>query len=306
MREIAGESALPGRPATSSGPGVWLTDASLFLMAMIWGVNFVVVKFATGVLPPLAFNAMRVSLAAVVLTLIAAFRSTPWPDRSRTLSLLSLGVLGNGLYQVLFINGVSLTRAGDAALLIAATPAFIALIGRFRGVERVGSKGWIGILLSIAGIGLVSGAAAFTQSRGALKGDLLILGGALCWAFYTVLLKPHMHDVDGIKLSALTMVGGAVTLDLLSWPAVVATSWSSAPAAAYGAMLFSGIGALVIAYLFWYRGVRILGPTRTAMYSNLQPIFAVLVAWAVLREVPTAWQGVGAASIMSGLVLARS
>jgi drug/metabolite transporter (DMT)-like permease len=71
-------------------------------------------------------------------------------------------------------------------------------------------------------------------------------------------------------------------------------------------MLFSGLGALVIAYLLWYRGVRLIGPTRTAMYSNLQPIFAVLVAWAVLGELPTVWQGVGAASIMSGLVLARS
>lgn len=306
MREIAGDSLVPGRPTSSSGPGVWLTDASLFLMALIWGVNFVVVKFATGVLPPLAFNAVRVSLAALVLMIIAALRPAPWPDRRQTLALLGLGVLGNGLYQVLFINGVARTRAGDAALLIAATPAFIALIGRARGVERVGRRGWIGILLSIVGIGLVSGAAAFTQTRGALTGDLLILGGALCWALYTVLLKPRMHAVDGIKLSALTMVGGAVTLDLLSWRAVAATPWSSAPAAAYGAMLFSGIGALVIAYLFWYRGVRVLGPTRTAMYSNLQPIFAVLVAWAVLREVPTAWQGVGAASIMSGLVLARS
>jgi drug/metabolite transporter (DMT)-like permease len=71
-------------------------------------------------------------------------------------------------------------------------------------------------------------------------------------------------------------------------------------------MLYSGLGALVIAYLFWYRGVRILGPTRTAMYSNMQPVFAVIIAWIVLGEVPTVWQGVGAASIVSGLVLARS
>jgi drug/metabolite transporter (DMT)-like permease len=102
------------------------------------------------------------------------------------------------------------------------------------------------------------------------------------------------------------MVGGAICLDVYSWRAVVATPWSAAPPAAYGAMLFSGLGALVIAYLLWYRGVRLIGPTRTAMYSNLQPIFAVLVAWAVLGELPTVWQGVGAASIMSGLVLARS
>jgi drug/metabolite transporter (DMT)-like permease len=306
MSELAGDSTAPGRSTPSSRPGFWLVDASLFLMALIWGVNFVVVKFATGILPPLAFNAVRVTLAAVTLMIIGALRETPWPGRRKALALLGLGVLGNGIYQMFFVNGVSLTRAGDASLLIAATPAFIALISRVRGVERVAWKGWIGILLSIAGIGLVSSAAAFAQSSAALRGDLLILGGALSWAFYTVLLKPYMNDVDGVKLSALTMIGGAICLDLYSWKAVVATPWTAAPPAAYGAMLFSGFGGLVIAYLLWYRGVRIIGPTRTAMFSNLQPIVAVLVAWVVLGELPTVWQGIGAASIMSGLVLARS
>jgi drug/metabolite transporter (DMT)-like permease len=306
MHKPAGDASAPGHPAPPPGPGVWLTDASLFLMALIWGVNFVVVKFATEVLPPMPFNAVRVSLAAVTLMIIAALRDKPWPDRKRTLMLLALGVLGNGVYQMLFINGLALTRAGDASLLIAATPAFIALIGRVRGVERIGSKGWFGILLSIVGIGFVSGAAAFAQTQAALLGDFLILCGALCWAFYTILLKPYMQDIDGVKLSALTMVGGALSLDLYAWRSVLDTPWAAAPPAAWGAMAFSGFGALVVAYLFWYRGVRIIGPTRTAMYSNLQPVFAVLVAWAVLGELPTVWQGIGAASIMSGLVLARS
>src|SRR3954464_13700760 len=124
MSELAGETTTPGLPMAPSGPGVWLVDASLFLMAAIWGINFVVVKFATGVLPPLPFNAVRVSLAAVVLLIVAAFGKNAWPDRRQTIALMGLGVLGNGLYQILFIEGVSLTRAGDAALLIAATPAF--------------------------------------------------------------------------------------------------------------------------------------------------------------------------------------
>lgn len=283
----------------------WLTDASLVLMALIWGINFVVVKFATDVMPPVPFNALRVTLAAVTLLLIAAFGSSPWPTRRQTLALLALGILGNGVYQMFFIEGVSRTRAGDAALLIAATPAFIALIGRIRGVERIGGKGWVGIALSIAGIALVSGAAAVVNTHTQLIGDLLILGGSLCWALYTVMLKPYMATVDGVKLAAVTMAGGAISLLLFSWKPVLDTAWGAAPMAAWGALLYSGLGALVVAYLFWYRGVRIIGPTRTAMYSNLQPIFAVIVAWIVLGELPTVWQGVGAASIMSGLILTR-
>jgi drug/metabolite transporter (DMT)-like permease len=62
----------------------------------------------------------------------------------------------------------------------------------------------------------------------------------------------------------------------------------------------------VIAYLIWYRGIKLIGPTRTSMYSNLQPIIAVLVAWMALGEVPTVAQGLGAAAVMAGLLLTRS
>jgi drug/metabolite transporter (DMT)-like permease len=62
---------------------------------------------------------------------------------------------------------------------------------------------------------------------------------------------------------------------------------------------------MVIAYLLWYHGVRHIGPTRTALYGQLQPVIAVLFAWAVLGEVPTVWQGLGAALVLAGLVLAR-
>jgi drug/metabolite transporter (DMT)-like permease len=73
----------------------------------------------------------------------------------------------------------------------------------------------------------------------------------------------------------------------------------------WGAIVFSGLGALVIAYLCWYRGVRVLGPTRTSMYGNLQPVVALIFAWALLHEVPTLMQGMGAASIITGLLLTR-
>jgi len=306
MHTNAGGVSAPGPSATLPRPGVWLTDVTLVLMALIWGVNFVVVKFATTVLPPFAFNAVRVSIAAVALTIIASIGRSPWPNRREILALLGLGVLGNGIYQMFFVQGVAHTRAGDAALLIAATPAFIALIGRARGIERIGRKAWVGILLSLLGIGLISGAAAVGGFGGSLFGDLLILGGSLSWALFTVLLKPYTHAVDGLRLAALTMAGGAALLVLFSWPVLLATPWRAAPPAAWGAMAYSGIGALVIAYIFWYRGVRVIGPTRTAMYSNLQPVIAVIVAWIVLGELPTLWQGIGAASIMSGLLLTRT
>ena len=299
-------------PTNSSHAGhphhrVWVTDLLLLLMAAIWGVNFSVVKVGMRYLEPLAFNAVRVAVAAMVLLLLVRLRGLSLPPRRQTLALLGLGVLGNGVYQVFFVEGISRTRAGNASLVMAAGPALIAFFGRFYGVEKVHARGYMGIALSVAGIGIVmSGTAAAQVGDASLRGDLLILAGSAAWAIYSVLLKPLTHHVDGIQVSALTMLGGAVPLLLLASPALSRTAWTALPAPAWLAIGYSGIFALVIAYLIWYRGMRLIGPTRTAMYSNLQPIFAVLVAWAVLGEVPTLAQGAGAAAVMAGLLLTRT
>src|SRR6185295_12334421 len=103
-----------------------------------------------------------------------------------------------------------------------------------------------------------------------------------------------------------TMAGGALTFVAVASPAIVAASWSTMPPLGWAAISFSAVFALVIAYYFWYRGVRVIGSTRTAMFFNLQPVIAVLMAWVLLGETPTVWQTFGTASIMSGLLLTRS
>ncbi len=295
------------RPAPAHHHGVTVTDLLLLLMALIWGVNFAVVKFATGAFAPLAFNFLRVGLATVVMFGLVWAGGHALPRGRDRLVLLGLGTLGNGLYQVLFIEGIARTRAGDAALLIAAAPALMAIIGWLRGSEHTGPRGVAGILLSLAGIALVVfGDAGGTGGGSAtLLGDALILLACLCWSLYTVLLKPYTERIDGIPLSAVTMAGGALPLLLVSLPSLARTDWPAVSAGAWAAVGYSGLFALALAYLFWYRGVKLLGPTRTGMYSNLQPVIALLVAWATLGETPHLAQLAGAVCILSGLVLTR-
>jgi len=306
--DAATESILPGRAGMARpGGSVWLTDASLVLVAIIWGVNFSIVKFGTSLIDPLAYNGVRVLLAAVLLLAIALASRGPLPSRREIAVLLALGVLGNGVYQVFFVEGVARTRASDAGLVIAASPAFIAIVGRMFGVERVSRRGVMGIAMSIGGIAfVVLGTTNATAGDATIIGDLLVLAGSLCWAFYTVMLKPYTEHLSGLHVSAFTMLGGAIPLALLASTRIAATHWSQLPAKGWSAILYSGIFALVIAYLFWYRGVRVIGPTRTAMYSNLQPVVAVLMAWWLLGETPTWWQGVGTSCIVGGLLLTRT
>src|SRR5438046_793947 len=155
MGSTAGESVTPGHAIAASRPGVWLTDLSLAAMALIWGVNFSVIKYGARLLDPLAYNGMRVAMAAVALVAIVVARGLPWPSRRQALALLALGVLGNGIYQLFFVEGVAHTRASDAALVMAASPILVALMGRARGIERMHARGLVGIALSMAGIALV-------------------------------------------------------------------------------------------------------------------------------------------------------
>jgi drug/metabolite transporter (DMT)-like permease len=109
-----------------------------------------------------------------------------------------------------------------------------------------------------------------------------------------------------MQLSAFTMLGGAVPLAIVAWPEISSAHWSGLSLTGWGSIVYSGIFSLVVAYYFFYRGVRVIGPTRTTMYSNLQPLIAVFVAWVMLSETPTIWQCIGMIGIMTGLLLTRS
>lgn len=283
-----------------------LTDALLLLMAVLWGVNYIVAKYGTRVFAPLVFNSARIALATTVLWSIVLVRRQPLPARRDVVRLLALGVLGNGVYQVLFMEGLSRTRASDTALVLASSPAFMAIIGRLRGVDRTGRRGATGIALSLAGIGLVVfGSRQAAAGASTMTGYAIMIGACIAWSLYVVLLKPYTERIDGITLSAVTITGGLVPMVAVASRSLLATPWGRVTPAAWGAVAYSGILALVVAYLCWYRGVRVLGPTRASMYANLQPLVAIGVAWAVLGESPSMVQAAGGAAIMSGLLLTR-
>jgi drug/metabolite transporter (DMT)-like permease len=301
----AGESPVTARPMPAQRDA-WLAEVALLLMATIWAVNFSVIKFGATIMPPLGFNAFRIMLAGVAMFAVAVVWGGAPPKPRDVFVLIALGALGNGIYQVLFIEGLSRTRAGEAALVVGASPALMAIFARIRGIERVDRRRAIGIAMSICGVGLVVGRTASTGSRdGSLFGDLLVLCGAVCWAVYTILLIPYTKRINGFWVIALNLVGGVTILALYGVRQLLSISWLSLPRPAWGAILYSGLGGLFIAYLFWLYGIRRLGPTRTALYGNLQPLIALIVAWITLGERPSPWQVAGAATIVSGVLLTR-
>jgi len=302
--------AAPSAPAAAAAarpPGLTGTDGLLVLMTLIWGVNYIVIKAEFKVFTPLSFNAVRFLLAAVSVGFVAWGAGARRPGRRELLRLSLLGVLGNTVYQLCYIEGMARTRAGNAALIMAAVPVLTAVSSHLLGHDRLRWRDVVGLALSTAGIAtLVWGSGADVGVRGTVAGDLLMLLAVVFWTAYTVLAKPLVDSLGPTVTTAWTMGLGAIPLLVICAPAAVAQRWGAVTPAAWLGAGFSSLGSLVLAYLIWYRGVERLGATRTAFYSNFSPVVTLLAAWPLLGETPTPWQIVGAGGIFGSLALVRS
>lgn len=297
------------RASPAGGPVAdpW-TDGGLLTLALIWGVNFSVIKVALDVFHPLAFNALRFPLAALLLsTLLVARGPVRLPARGDWPRLMALGVLGNVVYQIFFIFGMDATRAGNASLLLATTPVWTTVLSSARGHERIPSVVWGGIVGTVLGMALVvlGSGAGVEVDRSTLVGDLLMIGASMTWSVYTVGSRRLIARYGSLPVTAWTLWIGTVGLLAMGALPLLRTSVRDVPLAGWLGVLYAGLLGIGVAYALWYRGVQRLGSTRTAAFSNLVPVVALAVAWAWLGEVPSALQIVGAAVIIASVSVAR-
>jgi drug/metabolite transporter (DMT)-like permease len=285
-----------------------LIDLMLLAMVLIWGINFAVVKATLAEMTPLSFNSLRFLLSsALTLLLLKLIEGDVGFVKGDGWRLLGLGLIGNTCYQLLFINGIDRTTAGNSALLLATTPIFVSLIGAAFGVERVGKLAWVGVFFSFAGIFvvIVGSGKELSLARETIKGDMLTLVGAVAWSLYTVLSKPMLCRYSALKLTALAMVAGTPFIVLFSIPQLLAQDWAAVSWRGWLGLFFSGSMAIALAYIIWNSGVSKVGGARTAVYSNLSPVIATVFAWLTLGEAITAFMVVGAAMIFLGIYLTR-
>jgi drug/metabolite transporter (DMT)-like permease len=220
--------------------------------------------------------------------------------------VLVLGVLGNVFYQQFFIFGLHYTQAGTASVLLAGTPVVTALLSAGLGHEEISARTWIGVAATVAGIVLVVLAGGHASNGpGSLLGDLLMIGASCSWAVYTVGSRSLIRRYGSVQFTAWTLWVGALLLCLIGLPVVATTNLGAVSAAAWAGVVYAGALSIGVAYLIWYHGVRRLGNTRTAAYSNLVPVVALVAAWLHLGEVPAPGQVVGAAIIIAGISIAQ-
>lgn len=282
---------------------------ALLFMVVIWGINFSVGKIALEDLSPLTFNALRFPLGAALLYILLRRRGRiPLPAREDLGLVLMLGLLGNLLYQMFFIFGLDLTRAGNASLLLASTPIMTTLLSAWLGHERVKARVWLAVIATFAGILLVvlGGRSKPGVGGDTLLGDLIMFAASLAWSFYTVCSRPLLRKYGPLPLTAWTLWIGCAAIVLVGLPQTIQADLAAVPVLTWVAVAYAGILSIGVAYIIWYYGVEHLGNTRTAAYSNLTPVVALAFAWWSLGEIPTAAQLIGTVVILSGVTLAQS
>lgn len=283
-------------------------DLLMLGAVFIWGVNFSVLKFALRDFSPLAFNAVRFGIATMVMLGVLRWRRESFAVApGDLLPVIGLGLMGHTLYQVLFITGLSRTTPANASLLMATAPIFVVIYGRVLSIERTNRLMWAGIVLSFFGILLLilGGGGNLSVGSDTLLGDLLVLGAAMLWAAYTTGSKPLLARYSPVKLTAVSMLYGTIPLVLVSIPQVVRMDWGSVAPGAWAGLFYSAIFAVVVAYIVWYTSVHRVGNARTVIFSNLTPVFAVIVAWLFLGSKLAPLQILGAAVVLGGIVLTR-
>ena len=284
------------------------TDLGLLGLAVIWGVNFTVMKLVLAELEPLALNALRFPLAAAALWIVLRSRPGPWLPRREDLGrVLALGLVGNVVYQLCFIYGIDWTLAGNASLLLATTPVWTLLLSAAVGHERPGRRALFGVLGTLVGITLVvvGSGEAITLDSSTVRGDLLMITASILWSTYTVGGRAPITWYGSLRMTAWTLWAGTPLIVLMGLPSVLRTDLGSVSPGAWLGLGYAGFLSIGLAYLLWYRGVERLGNNRTAVYSNLVPVAALITAWLWLGEVPTGIQVVGAVVILGALTLAR-
>jgi drug/metabolite transporter (DMT)-like permease len=294
-------------------------DAALVLMVLIWGANFSVIKRAFEEVPPQPFNALRLVIASVVFlaaieyakrrarrgeVLSSILHTTNELTTRDRIDLVWLGLVGHLGDQFFFVGGVALTSASNAALIVGATPAMLAVFSALLGRERISRLHWIGAGVSAVGIYLVVGLGA-SFGGATIRGDLMVLASMLCWTTFTLGAVPLIKRHSPLYVSGMTMVLGGIPYVVMATPQILSVPWLEVSAWTLWALFLSATLALNLSYIIWYIGVQRVGPARTSIYSNGVPVVAMLVAWIWLGEPLTSNKLVGGAAVLGGVLLTR-
>jgi drug/metabolite transporter (DMT)-like permease len=292
--------------------------------AILFGASVVAVRIAVRDVPPLTLAFLRFGQGSLVLLVaLVAFNRDLLPvqrrddDDGSSLRRFAqpvgvprfgdlpffalLGALLFTIFPYTFNAGLRYNAASRAALILATMPLMTVVISRFASRERLTTKQVGGMLTSIAGVAIVL-ADRGGASVGSVKGDLLLLTTALCGAIYNVLVKRVLTRYSGLTVTFYAMLFGSLFLA----PAAFAESGlriAGSSGQTLAMIVFLGVFGGALGFSLWTAALKQLSPTQVAVYINLNPVAATLLAATILHEQLSGYFGVGFIAVVAGVMI---
>jgi len=274
--------------------------AALVLLSLLWGYNWVVMKFALEDAGAFQFGAMRTFFGAMCLMLLLIAIRKPLKVE-QVPSLIILGVLQTCGFTGMIIWALVEGGAGKTAVLTYTMPFWVMLLAWPLLKERIHGVQWIAGLLMVLGLLFIFDPSHLGKDRFSM---MLALLGGVSWALAVILAKKmhHRHpNMDLISMTAWQMLFGSI-------PLVIVAFWVEAPPIHWtgkliSAVIFNAVFCNALAWLLWLYALRRLAAGVASMTSMLAPLIGVLAAWIQLDEVPSQIEAWGMLFIAIALVL---
>ncbi|MFC4559865.1 DMT family transporter [Virgibacillus kekensis] len=277
----------------------------LLLVPLFWGGAFVAADHIITEIPPVTAAAFRFGSAGILLLIFVLLRKkidiTAIKKQWLSIILMSLtGILG---YNIFFFIALEITSPINGSLIVATTPVLLTF-GAVLFLGEVWNKQLgFGLVLSLTGVVVVisKGSLASLLSLDFNAGDLLFIGGLLCWVAHGLLGKIAMRDVSPVVTTTLTTLVGSLFLSLFAIPEKGFQAIFTMSLQAWGEMLFMIICSSVAGFLLWNHGIKQIGASKAGIYMNLVPISTALIAvW--LYDSPITWaQITGMIMVITGV-----
>jgi drug/metabolite transporter (DMT)-like permease len=269
---------------------------ALIAVTAIWGVTFVQVKDAVEIYPLYAFLAVRYAIATGVLGAVGARRVRTLGRGGFAAGALLGGLLGVGIgLQTAGLERTTVSSTGFiTGLYVVLTPLFGLALFR----TRVGLEVWLGIVLSVAGLAMLSGVHV-----GSTNGDLLVLASSAAQALQILMVERYANRYDAVALTLVelaTCLAGFLVLALARGELSLPRGWT-----VWGALVVTGVFASALAYLIQVWAQRRLSAARIALVFSLETVFAGLFGYWLSGD-RLGWLGWGGcAAILGGIALAE-
>lgn len=283
--------------------------AKLLAVALLWGGTYIAGRQLAHTLPFLVASALRYGVAALTLLALLFWIEGRLPRLSRWQwgRVALLGATGVFAYSAFFFAALGMIPASRAALIMATNPAWIALGAALFMGARLRPRQVAGIAIAVAGTWIVITRGEVAALAGAVgAGELLSLGAAFSWTAYTLIGRGLFaagaapSSLAATTLAALIGGAGLLLAAPLQWSQV---EWGGLGWADAWAGLYMGVLATALAFVWFYDGVKAIGAARAAVFNNLVPAFAVLLAALLLGEAVEPSMVVGGIVTITGVWL---